>query len=223
MRSLPVLVAGVFAAGAALAEEVGAPAGCAVAATLVKPDCEMHQVLACEGSDATRVDVYGEGVFLREMTFEAIAMTRWRHGVLVQTLEPVSGTFRHVPSMPADGLVEVVVTRVRKQLGTDGGPPPEDFDYTIRVDGPAVRDLPGGGDREVRRFHVLTSGAGQEGSDMRIDYDPALGLPIWRTGTVTAPDGSQSQVNLGAAHVLMPGDPGYMEDRAPDGAACTPG
>jgi len=209
----------------AVADKVGVPAGCTVAATLVQGDCEMHQVLSCDGGrpGPTRVDVYGDDVFLREEAYATLTMVYWRYGKLVQELELKGGSFDHVASMPADEVREVTVTRIRRQIGAKGGPPPEDFDYTITVEGPAVRDLPGGGNREVRRYRVLATGAGEEGSDLRIDYDPAIGVPIWREGVVTEPDGRPVRVNLGVSSVLLPGDPGFMEGRAPDGAACDPG
>ena len=212
-----------LAATGAAADQVGAPAGCEVTATLMQPDCEMHQVLACEGGGPTRVDIYGGGTFLREEAYATLAMVHWRYGKLVQELQVQSGSFDFVASMPADEVREVVVTRIRRQIGAEGGPPPEDFDYTIIVDGPAIRALPDGTDREVRRYHVLVSGAGMEGSDQRIDYDPALGIPIWREGVVTEPDGRPYPINLGPVSVLLPGDPGFMEDRAPQGAACDAG
>lgn len=210
-----------LATGAA-ADEVGVPAGCEVTATLVKPDCEMHQVLACDGAADTRVDVYKDGTFLGEDTYAAMTRVRWRRGKLFQELELIDGSLEFVPSMPEGETVTLETRRVRKQLGSDAAPMLMDFTYEIAVDGPAIRDLPGGGDREVRRYHVVTRSPGEESSDLLVDYDPALGLPIWTEGRVLAHDGSPHDVSLGTVAVLMPGDPGYMSDTAPEGAACTP-
>ena len=223
MRSLPVLVAGVFAAGAALAEEVGAPAGCAVAATLVKPDCEMHQVLACDGAGPVRVDVYKDSVFLGEQAYAALAMVRWRRGRMLQELTVTAGDLAPVPTMPEGALVDLTLDRSRRMLGTDAAPLVEAFTYRIEVIGPAIRGLPGGGDREVRRYRLVAEGAGGEASDLRIDFDQALQVPIWAEGTATGPDGNGSDVLSGTVAVLLPGDAGFAEGAAPDGAACAPG
>ncbi|MDF0603586.1 hypothetical protein P1J78_22915 [Psychromarinibacter sp. C21-152] len=211
-----------LAGGAAAADEVGVPAGCAVTATLVKPDCEMHQVLACEAAGPTRVDVYKDGVFLGEEAYAATTRVRWRRGNLLQELEVLDGGFDAVPAMPAEDVVEVATRRVRKQLGSDMAPMTEEFDYRIEALGPAMRRLDDGGAREVRRYRVTTRSPSHEASDVTVDYDPALGLPIWVTGEVVAHDGSPREITLGTAAVLMPGEPGYMSDTAPDGAACPP-
>lgn len=217
---IAALIGLMIAAGAASADTVGVPAGCTVEATVVQQDCEVYQVLACEDGGPTRVDVYADGIFLRQEAYSAVSMTFWRYRTLVQELEVRSGRFEGLASMPADAVREVGVTLIRRQIGADGGPPPQDFEITITVDGPAIRDLPGGGDREVRRFRVVMNGASAEGSDLLVDYDPALGLPIWRSGTVRKADGTVVRLDVGAAHVLLPGNDGYMADRAPEGAAC---
>lgn len=216
------------AAGPAMAEdgdsgEVGVPAGCEIAATLVMKNCVMKQVLACEGDGPVRVDIYNDGVFLGEDAYAANAMVNWRRGLLVQELKLLEGSFEWVPSMPEDEVIEVRVDRIRRKMGSDDDPMSQQIDYRIEVVGPEIRTLASGKTREIRRYHVTTATDGPEATDMQVDYDPALGVPIWTEGSAIAHDGSVHEISVGVADVLMPDDPGYMQARAPEDAPCTPG
>ena len=61
-----VSAAGALFAFPLVAQEVGIPAGCELRATMLMPNCEMHQVLHCEGDASVRTDIYADGVFKGE-------------------------------------------------------------------------------------------------------------------------------------------------------------
>ncbi len=221
MRHFMTCACALFLAAPAGAAEVGIPAGCEAVATLLRPNCEMYQVLHCEGEDQTQVDVYKDGVFLGEQSYDALSMVRWRRGALLQELTVTEGDFQDAPFMTEDAVLEIAAERARKQVGSDAAPDTATFGYRVEVISPAVRELDSGQTREVRRFRVVQSSGGQEGSDLAVDYDQALRMPIWQEGTVTLPDGTQREVSVGMAVIMLPGEAGFMQDSAPEGAACT--
>lgn len=222
----PILALAALLPGAALADDIAAPAGCEIVATLVQHDCEIHQVMSCEGKppETRLIDVYYEGVFRGSSEFFGIHETVWRRGSRLQEVTVDEAVGRALLALAPGETLEMETTRSRRIL--PAGPDEADIATATRrttAGGPASLDLPGGGTREVLVFaEELTAEDGARIETTR-HYDPALGA-VLRTEWESFPaSGGSSAGSLGSVGVILPGEPGFATGTAPEGSACTPG
>ncbi|QDC11009.1 hypothetical protein FHY55_18005 [Oceanicola sp. D3] len=197
------------------AEPVGVPSGCAVTATMLRSNCEMVQVLRCEAdaeAGPQRVDVYLDGTYLGEEEWQVIEMVRWRRGNRLQEMAAQEGSYAALATLSAGEVMELKADRSRRMTGTDTPAMVDPFDIRIEALGEGRRELASGQRRMVKRFRYSFTAPKEESGDTVMEYDPALGLPIW----------AESWTTRGAEAVYGPGHTSFMSGAAPEGAPCTP-
>ncbi|WP_213549385.1 hypothetical protein [Vannielia litorea] len=196
-------------AGTACAGTVGVQSGCTVQNTALRANCEMLQVLRCDGEEGPqRVDVYLGGKFLGEEEWAGVEMVRWRRGAMLQEMQ---GDFSALAALGAGESREVKAERSRRMTGSDAPAMVDAFDLKIEALGEDRRELASGQRRLVKRFGYSYASTAESGERV-LEYDPALGLAIWG-------DAWDARV---VREVYGPKHAAFMSDTAPEGAPCTP-
>ena len=203
------------------AQEVGIPAGCELRATLLMPNCEMHQVMHCDGG-VIRTDVYADSIFKGEEQRAGLTAIVWRRGTMLQEVTAQIGDLNAVPALGVGETLVVQVERSRRILGDDGGPWVEPFTLTYERIGSAERELPSGQVIAVTQYREMSAGTGHEAVDLVVDYSPVFRVPVWREGQLIDPNGAPSSYSDGIAAFYAPEHPAFQTAIAPEDAPCTP-